>query len=155
MGTAKKALSKEEAANYTVPKEKKVCEAKEGYVILALGWEYNDEYYDSGDTDKYQKPTEVYLDKTEAKDALLKKEIERFKGNNILMYGEEGIDGLLVNSHEKEEFIKFVNETWPKLNFTEDDYELDIPQNAKDEDIKKLIKYVSLRFHILQTVKIK
>ena len=64
---------------------------KKGYVILEVGWEYNDEYYSTNNNgDTYEAPNEVFFDKTKAEQEMEKRQIKSYKENHLMSYfGEE------------------------------------------------------------------
>jgi hypothetical protein len=124
---------------------------KKGYIVLEIGWEYNDEYYSTGNYgEMYEAPSEIFIDKDKAKAEWLKKEIASLKGVNLMNYiGEQDLTDYLTT--DEETFEKFLKDTW---NLELDDYEIEIPQKAKDEDIIKLIGLISLRFFKLHEITI-
>lgn len=64
---------------------------KKGYVILEIGWEYNDEYYHtSNNGEMYEAPKELYLDKAKAEAECLKREINSFRGQSLGVYFYDG-----------------------------------------------------------------
>jgi len=60
---------------------------KKAYTVLEIGWEYNDEYYSTGNNgETYEAPQEIFLDEKKAKTEWLKKEIEAYRGQSLGHY---------------------------------------------------------------------
>lgn len=129
---------------------------KKGYVILEIGWEYNDEYYSTGNNgDMFEAPKEVYLSKEKAEAECLKREIESFRGQSIGVYFSDG-EVSLKTGVKMEQLIKFMKDNFDR-EYSEDNYDYsyyDIPKNATDEQIKEMMKLIDVQFHTLSEITI-
>jgi len=126
---------------------------KKGYIILEIGWEYNDEYYTTGNYgEMYEAPTEVFMDKKLAQAECDKRELESFRGVNLSSYLGEDLDSYLANSASEDDLFKYVKDTFDVD--MEDDFYFDIPNKATDEQIKGLMEILTLRFHSLKEITI-
>jgi len=104
------------------------------YIIQANGEEYNDECYV---LNKEGTPAKVFLNKERAEEEeFYKLEIERWKGLDLYQYDYERYD--------YEELIPYYNSMF-KTNITET-YDLTIPNDATNEQIKEFIKTCKSRY---------
>lgn len=127
---------------------------KKGYMILAIGYEYNDEGYNI--TDSYEKPDEVFTDKDKAKEELIKQEIKSYRGSDLSAYmGEDGLEDHLAKGQTVESVTEYLKKEFKlDVDSSERYYEIYIPKEATDEQIKNLMKMVTLRFNELHEINI-
>lgn len=127
---------------------------KKGYVILEVGWEYDDESYSTADT--FEAPNEIFLDKKKAETEFIKREIKAYRNSTINHYaGYDGLENYLNQSVSMEELIKYAKDNFDIDMTDEDDYyEFNIPKNATDKQVEGLINMLSLRFNELHEVNI-
>lgn len=128
---------------------------KKAYMILEIGWEYNDEYYSTGDGETYEAPEEIFLDKNKAAEALLKKEIAAYRYSDLQGYiGENDLSDFCEGKTQPEDIFKFFKDEFDDEIDEDDYYELEVPSNATDAQIKKLLGMLTLRFFKLHTITI-
>lgn len=124
---------------------------KVAYMILEIGWEYNDEYYHTNNNgETYEKPNVIFLDEKEAKVELLKRERKEFKGKTLGSYIYE-LNRQLTKGTTEEDVKDYFMKTW---NEDIDDEQFEIPSKATDAEIDGLLKLIKIRFFILHKVKI-
>jgi hypothetical protein len=122
-----------------------------GYVILEVGYEYNDEIYHAGYYgDSFEAPNEVYTDKDKADAELTKRTNDKLRGLELGYYCY-GIDE--ITNHE-EELIKFLNEELKMETNMDEFYDVSIPSSATDEQLEKLQKLITLNFFQLKEVEL-
>ena len=125
---------------------------KKGYVILEIGWEYNDEtYHTSNYGTTYEAPTTVYTDLEKAKEKAKELEYKSFRGEMIFIYGYEIEDILTVDTAT---FVKEWNEMFNKELDLEDYWNDEVPRDATDEQIEKLMEMVNVRFYEVKEIEI-
>lgn len=130
-------------------------ENKFGYLVLEIGWEYDDSFHSTGNNgETYEAPKEIFLDKEDAEAYLIKKEIEAFRGRELGSYiGEEGIEEILLS--DMKTLSEYVLENF-KMDLGADDfYNFKIPKKASDEAVIGLLKLITLRFYQLIKIPIK
>lgn len=128
---------------------------QKGYIILEVGWEYDDSYYSTNNYgNTYEAPTEIFLNKEAAEKELLKQECESYRGTALSAYfGEDGIGEHLTC--EFSELADYCKKTF-NITISEDDLDfLEVPKKATDKQIEGLLKLISLRFNELHEVEIK
>lgn len=124
---------------------------KTGYVILPIGWEYNDEVYHTGNYgETYEKPTSVILNKEKAQTKLKESEINHFKGTTLGMYGY-GADEF---SNDPDALIEFFNKEFDEEIEPDGYSEFGVPSDATDDQIERLMKIVTVRFYEMVEVEI-
>jgi len=110
---------------------------KKGYVVQAIGYEYNDEYYYRGESNSGI-PQIVFFNEVKAMKKLAELEIQAFKGERLGYYQ--------VDEYIDDEAL--YREALNELGIDPDgDWRVDVPKDASDSAIKKLIKATSIRFH--------
>ena len=119
---------------------------KKGYIIQSIGYEYNDEtYYKPEGGGGY--PQAVLTDEVEAKKRMMELEIEEWRGQQIGHYGYD-IDEVAENESEFEQALAAMGID------IEDWWDVEIPTTATDDQIKRLIKASSIRFHEIIEIEI-
>lgn len=119
---------------------------------MQVGFDYNDEYYSTasyGTT--YDAPDKVFTDKEKAILELDRQSIEMIRKEDLSGYGGNGISGICKNGMQ-DEFIKIYKEEFGRD--VEDSYDYKIPKSATDEQIKKVMECLSLKFYELVEVDI-
>lgn len=125
-----------------------------GYVILEIGWEYNDETYNSGNYgEKYEAPKEIFLDKDRAEKIINKKNIDAFKNRELGVYLGEDIEYYLSKGFSDDDLYKYIKETFD-VELNEDWFNFSVPEDATDEQVEGLMKIIKLRFFTLKEVSI-
>lgn len=124
---------------------------KKGYVILEIGYEYNDEIYHTGNYgESYEAPNKIYTDKVKADADLVTKNLEKFKGLELGYYCY-GIDEI---THDEQGLIDFLNNEL-KMNVKEDEFwDVHLPNDMTDEQCKALMKLINLEFYTIHEVEI-
>lgn len=118
-------------------------ENKKGYIVLEVGFEYDDESYSTGSYGTtYEAPKKVFTDKENAIVELNKKTFEKLRGEDLGRYGGDGLDGI-CNRGMSDEFSKICKE---EFDINTDDYEIEIPEDATDEQLIKITKYLKIKF---------
>jgi hypothetical protein len=112
---------------------------KKGYVIQKLGYEYNDETYYRPE-EGGGNPVIVLTDEVAAKKKFMELEIEAWKNEHIGHYGYD-LSDVAIDSGEFERALEAIG-----LD-TDDWWDMKIPANATDDQIKRLIKASRVRFH--------
>ncbi|HEY9704266.1 MAG TPA: hypothetical protein V6C58_17575, partial [Allocoleopsis sp.] len=68
---------------------------QKGYLVLEVGYEYNDEYYHTGNYGTtYEAPEKIYLTKEKAEAVLKEKTFEALRGEDLGRYGGNGLEGI-------------------------------------------------------------
>ncbi len=126
---------------------------KKGYIVLEVGYEYNDEYYHTGNGgNMYEAPKKVFIDKEQAIVELEKKTIEKLKGESLGNYNGNGLEGICEKGMTYE-FRKIFKEDFD-IDLDEDEYDIQIPKNASNESLKKIIECMKLKFFELVEVEL-
>jgi hypothetical protein len=124
------------------------------YAVLEVAYEYNDETYSAGDSNGGF-PEHIFLTKEAAQKYADKKNLEQMRGLNLAEYCydiEDLIEYDWRKKENKEAKVKEVSDWFRALSedpeeFTlEDNYNLEIPTTASDEDIAKLYNLLNLEF---------
>ncbi len=119
---------------------------KKGYVIQKLGYEYNDETYYRPE-DGGGNPVIVMTDEVVAKKKFMELEIEAWRGETVGNYGYN-LDEVASDESEFEKALE-------AMGLEVDDlWNVEIPKTATDDQIKRLIKASSIRFHEIVEVEI-
>jgi len=119
---------------------------KKGYVVQSIGYEYDDEtYYKSEGGGGH--PQVVLTDEVLAKKRMMELEIKEWRGQRIGYYGYD-IDEVAVDESEFERALESMG-----LNL-EDWFDIEIPQTATDDQIKRLIKASRIRFYEIVEIQI-
>jgi hypothetical protein len=112
---------------------------RKGYVIQALGYEYNDEVNHIPECGGGN-PVAVYFDKELAKKKMMQLEIQSWREEIIGYYGY-GIKEIAKSYSEFDNILS-------SMGIDEDDlYNDKLPESATDEQIIQLINASNLRFH--------
>jgi hypothetical protein len=112
------------------------------YVIVRISHEYNDEIYQSGQSEGGV-PEQVFEDKELAEQACLERNALEFKGLNVKDYCYN-INEILDRTHTLEELKSII----PNINFDEGSYELIIPQKLSLSKLMRVAKIFSeLKFY--------
>jgi hypothetical protein len=116
------------------------------YALCSYVWQYDDEnhYNDGGAFSEF-----VFMNEQKAQDTCLTFNINCLRGTDICDYANDGVRGYVSGGYEMENLTAFVE--WAnKLLGTEwsaDDGEMVVPEDASAENIKSLMERVSLRFY--------
>ena len=126
---------------------------QKGYIVLEVGYEYNDEYYSTGNYgEMYEAPKKVFTDKEKAIIELNEKTINKLRGEDLGRYNGDGLDGICKKGMADEFAMIFKSEF--NKDIDDDGYEIEIPKKATDEQIKKLMECLSLAFFELVEVEV-
>lgn len=124
---------------------------QKGYLLLEVGFEYNDEYYSTGSYGTtYEAPKKVFLDEETAMIELRKKTFNKLRGEDLGRYGGDGLDGICKKGMQ-DEFRKICQE---EFNIDTDEYDIEIPKTATDEQLLKIIECLELDFFELVEVEL-
>jgi hypothetical protein len=124
-----------------------------GYIVLEVGWEYNDEYYYSGNGNTYEAPSEVFTDKEKA-DALCKKRnIKAYKGTELASYIQD-LGDELVRGYSEDDIYDYIEKTFGE-EANREYFEYSVPMDATDKQVEGLMKMLKLRFFVVKSVNIK
>ena len=126
---------------------------KKGYIVLEVGYEYNDEYYHTGNYGAtYEAPEKVFTDKEKANDELKQKTFEKLRGGEDLgRYNGDWLDGICKDGMQ-DEFAKIFKEEFDID--VEKKYEAVVPKKATDEQLMKIIECLDLEFFELVEVEL-
>ena len=123
------------------------------YIVCAVGFDYNDEYYYSNDDDAGH-PEGAFYDRAQAEAEARKRSIDDFKNHELNDYVSTGSKfGDYVI--DKKAFVKILNETRKKDRFKVEDldeYELSIPTNLTDDQIGRLLDLFVVKFYDVREV---
>lgn len=129
-----------------------MMEKKIGYLVLEVGYEYNDEYYHAGSYGTtYEAPERVYMSKERAVEELKKRTMESLRGEDLGRYGGDGLTGICKKGME-DKFEETFKEMFPNKKF--DDWRIEIPKDATDEQLSRLIEFLKLEFFELVEVEL-
>jgi hypothetical protein len=121
---------------------------EKGYVVLEVGYEYNDEYYHTGNNgETYEAPKKVFINKDKAEIELHKKNMEHLRGLDLGRYGYILED--ICKKGKAKKLEKICEQL--EINIEEGD---DIPKDATDEQINEILKCLDLEFFTLVEVEI-
>lgn len=124
---------------------------QKGYIVLEVGFEYNDEYYHTGSYGAtYEAPKKVFTDKEKAMVELHKKTFEKLRGEDLSRYNGDGLDGICKEGMQ-DEFCRIFKEEFDK---DAEEWELEIPKKATDEQLMKIIECLDLEFFELVEVEL-
>jgi hypothetical protein len=122
-----------------------------GYVILEVGYEYNDEVYSTGNYgEQFEAPNEVYTDKDKAKAEMSVRANKQLRGLSLAHYGY-GLDEI---TNDEQELITFFKDEFNIEVDDEDFYDMDVPSSATDEQLEKLQGLLTLKFFRLKEVEL-
>ena len=118
-----------------------------GYVILEVGFEYNDEIYHTGNYgETYAAPNTVFMDKDKAIEEVDKLNVNKLRGEYLDYYGY----GVEEFANDEDAFMEF----WRREFDKDAEYEFRVPSDATDEQLKGLIKLLSFRFFTLKEIEL-
>lgn len=118
-------------------------ESKKGYIVLETGFEYDDQYYHTGNYgEMYEKPTKMFLDKEKAIVFWKRKSVEKLRGLTLGLYAEGGAESLC----KKNMTDKFYSIMEGLGSSGEDDWELEIPSTSTDEQIEQILECLKIEF---------
>lgn len=118
-------------------------EKKKGYIVLEVGFEYDDESYNTGNYGTtYEAPNKVFLDEEKAMAEFKQKTFEKLRGEDLGRYGGDGLDGI-CNKGMNDEFSKICKE---EFGIDTDDYDIEIPEKATDEQLGKILECLKIKF---------
>jgi hypothetical protein len=124
---------------------------EKGYLVLEVGYEYNDEYYSTGNYGTtYEAPKKVFLNEETAMAELKQKTFEKLRGEDLGRYGGDGLDGI-CKKNTQDEFSKICQE---EFGIDTDEYDIEIPKDATDEQLMKIIECLKLEFFKLVEVEL-
>lgn len=124
---------------------------QKGYIVLEVGFEYNDEYYHTGNYGAtYEAPKKVFTDKEKAMVELHKKTFEKLRGEDLSRYNGDGLGGICKEGMQ-DEFCRIFKEEFDK---DAEEWELEIPKKATDEQLMKIIECLDLEFFELVEVEL-
>lgn len=127
-------------------------EKKIGYIVMQVGYEYNDEYYSTGNYGTtYEAPEKVYTNKSRAEKILRKKTFEAMRGEDLGRYGGDGLRGICKKGME-DDFEAAYKELFPEKSF--DDWQIEIPKGATDAQLSRLFDLLKLEFFELIEVEL-
>ena len=127
------------------------------YIILEVGWEYDDEYYYTGNYGDatYEAPKEIFLDVVKAKEEWLKREIKSFRQNEIIDYvGREDESYYVGSNYSLDDILSYAVAHFGFEESSEDLWDLKITDKHSDELVADFIKMFKFRFHHLNEVEI-
>lgn len=119
---------------------------KTGYIIQEIGYEYNDEYYYRGEAGGGT-PKAIITDEAKAKDRLIDLEMKSWRSQYIGSYGYD----LRDITRDEDEFLKIIEEV---VGDSDDWYDVRIDDRFSDDQLKRLIRASTLRFHEIVPVEI-
>lgn len=123
---------------------------QKGYIVLEVGFEYNDEYYSTGNYGAtYEAPKKVFLEQEKAMEELKQKTFEKLKGEDLGRYNGDWLDGICKDGMQ-DEFVKIFKEEFG-IDI-EDEYEVEVPKKATDEQLNKILECLDLKFFELVEV---
>jgi hypothetical protein len=126
-------------------------ENKKGYLVLEVGYEYNDEYYHTGNYGTtYEAPKKAFMDKEKAILELHSKTMEFLRGEDLGRYGGNGLEGICKKGMQ-DEFCKIFKEEFGQ---EVEDWEIEIPEDATDEQLMKIIECLKIEFFKLVEVEL-
>lgn len=118
-------------------------EKQKGYIVLEVGFEYNDEYYSTGNYGTtYEAPKKVFLNEETAMTELRQKTFEKLRGEDLGGYGENGLESI-CKKNMQDEFSKICQE---EFDIDTDEYYIEIPKTATDEQLSKLVECLKINF---------
>lgn len=126
-------------------------EKKKGYLVLEVVYKYNDEYYHTGDYGvTYEAPENIYLSKEKAEAVLKQKTFEKLREEDLGRYGGYGLESIC----KKDKIGQFERVMMEEFEINTDDYDLEIPNTATDEQLEKVLEYLDLEFFKLVEVEV-
>jgi hypothetical protein len=127
-------------------------EQKKGYVVLEVGYEYNDEYYHTGNYGTtYEAPKKVFISHEKAEEEFIRLTTNKLRGEDLGRYGEEGVRGICKDG-KADEFMEIFRREFDKVI---DEYdEIAIPQKATDEQLAMIIECLEIEFFEIVEIEI-
>ena len=116
------------------------------WVVMEIGWQYNDEYYYTDDNDSGT-PQKVYFDKQKAQDAALDQNIKALSSNEIGSYATDG-DISTILEIDEEDFKTMVKDMGGSVG----DYEINLPEKLKRADAMKILAAINIRWFDVQEI---
>jgi len=118
-------------------------ETNKGYIVLSVGYEYDDEFYHTGNYGKtYDAPQKAYVNKDRAYEECKKQTFDKLRGEDLSYYGGNGLKGIC----KKNMIDRFIQVMREEFDLDADDYQLKIPKTATDEQLEKVCECLSLEF---------
>ena len=128
-------------------------EKQKGYIVLEVGYEYNDEHYHTGNYgNTYDAPDKVFLDKEKATIELDNQTFAKLRGEDLERYNGNGLKGICKKGMV-DEFCKVFKEEFG-IDMDEDGYDIEIPESATNEQLAKVLDCLQLEFFKLVEVEI-
>lgn len=106
------------------------------YLVVEIGYEYNDEYYEKIEGDYYKVTGKLFPSIEEAKEVALKLSIDLIKRDSCwgAYFGEEGV---------LEEVSNYIQSIHGECDFDI----IDLPEDVTDEQIKHILELSGLSFY--------
>lgn len=117
-------------------------ENKKGYIVLEVGFEYDDEYYSTGNYGPmYEKPKKIFLNKEKAVEVWKKESVKKLRGLTLGLYFQDGgRDMFNKGMQDKGEQIM------QELGIDQEDWEMEIPKTATNEQLEQLLECLKIEF---------
>ena len=126
--------------NTDVPSKDPSAIPSKAWIVMQIGWQYNDEYYYASDNDAGT-PQKVYLDKKKAEEAALDLNIAALRKEELGSYMIDG-DISTILEIEEEDFKTLIED----LGGSVEEYEINLPAKLKREDALKVLAALDLRW---------
>lgn len=128
-----------------------MSDSKQGYAVLEVGYEYNDEVYHTGNYGAtYEAPKNIFTDKEAAEKAAKEASITKLRGTSLGHYGY-GPDEF---TNDPDGLAEFFQKTWD-IEIAVDDWdEWSIPSSATDEQLLAIQDMINLEFFTVKPVTI-
>lgn len=121
---------------------------QKGYVVLEVGYDYNDEVYHTGNYGAmYEAPNKVYLDKDIAEEEVVKRTCEKLRGLPLGAYGY-GIEEIA-----KKGCVERLSQICEEIGFNIEDGD-DVPKKATDKQLQNILELIDLEFFTIVEVEI-
>ena len=108
------------------------------WIVMEIGWQYNDEYYYTDDNDSGT-PQKVYFDKKKAEEAALDMNIKALKSSGLTGY-YESLSGIL--EIDEADFTKMLEE----MDGSVEDYNINLPDKLSRENAVKILAAINIRW---------
>lgn len=127
-------------------------ETNKGYVVLEVGWQYNDEYHHTGNYGvTYEAPKKFYTKFENAVEEYKKQNFEMLRTERLCKYTSGNWDSL-CNKGMADQFRKLFLEEF-EID-VEEDYDFRIPKTATDEQLTKILECLKIKFFEIVEIEI-
>lgn len=108
------------------------------WIVMEISWQYNDEYYYTGEGDAGT-PQKVFFDKKKAEEQALDLNVKALSTQGMTGHYESLGDVLTIDQEDFEKLVK-------DIGGSVEDYEVNLPKKLSREDAVKVLAAINIRW---------